>query len=688
MGNCQPSVTKEVPYAEAVAQSNEEGHSQVWRSIHAKEKLVETPAEGIHTLYDLFERAVKMNPNGEFLGTRERLADGTAGAYHWKTYSQVKNIATNFGSGLVHMQMVKEESFEDETYQGTWKFLGTYSKNREELYIAEQAANAYNFCLVPLYDTLGPDTVEYITNQTRMSVITTAGDGLKSLLQVVSTGKTPTLKFVVCFDAPAATEELKQQFKDAGVTLTTWDEVCATGISHPQPHTLPKPADCQTLCYTSGTTGQPKGAMITQKMFITDLAGVVRIGAEYGMKFVFSDAHISYLPFAHIFERLVFQFMMFYGCKIGMYQGDTQKIVEDVKELKPTIFVSVPRLLNRVHDKIKANAAEGSGMKSYLFNTALETKLAKLRQTGDPTHAMWDSVVFSKVKQALGGKVRYMVTGSAPISANVHEFLKVAFSVPVFEGYGMTEACAAAFITSSIDPQCGHVGGPFPNIEFKVVSVPDMGYLVEDRDELDRPCPRGELWIRGDSVFPGYFRNKEQTEAALTKDGWLRTGDVVQLRPNGTIRIVDRAKAMFKLAQGEYAAPEKIENVYIQSAAAQQVFCYGDSYKAHLVGIVVPKDEFVSAYAAKTGKENDVKKLVEDKEFVAEVKKSMDQQAKVGGLKGFEKIKSIRVIAEPFTVENDLLTPTFKLKRHVAKKAFLKAIDEMYAEDEKAATKV
>jgi long-chain acyl-CoA synthetase len=199
-------------------------------------------------------------------------------------------------------------------------------------------------------------------------------------------------------------------------------------------------------------------------------------------------------------------------------------------------------LYNRIYDKINAKLSELHGVKGYLAWRAITSKLYYLNEQGTLHYAFYDRVVCSKFKAILGGQIRFMVTGSAPISVDVINFLKVCFCCAICEGYGQTECCAAATLSLPDDPVAGHVGGPLPCIKARLADLPDMGYMT-----TDKPNPRGEILLKGPSVTPGYFRDEEKTKAAI-QDGWLRTGDVGMIMPNGSIKVIDRAKNIFKLA--------------------------------------------------------------------------------------------------------------------------------------------
>lgn len=278
----------------------------------------------------------------------------------------------------------------------------------------------------------------------------------------------------------------------------------------------------------------------------------------------------------------------------GFYGGNPLALVsEDLPALKPTLFASVPRIYNRIYGKIQDTFSAAQGCKASLINNAVAAKLANLRTTGAVTHGCWDGVVFKKVKALIGGRVRVCLTGSAPISAEVLEFMKICFCCPVIEGYGMTETSAGSFTTLLNDPVSGHVGGPQPNVKIRLKDIPEMGYSSSNAE------PTGECVFWGPSVMTGYFKNPEKTAEAFDgppENGWLKSGDVVKVFPNGSIKIVDRAKNIFKLSQGEYVAPEKVENILIQSPWLGQVWLHGDSLNNHCLLIAVIDELKFKAY--------------------------------------------------------------------------------------------
>jgi long-chain acyl-CoA synthetase len=416
----------------------------------------------------------------------------------------------------------------------------------------------------------------------------------------------------------------------------------------------------------------PKGAVLTHANLIADSAGhegLLEVGP--------GDRHISYLPLAHIYERMNFLGATRKGISVGFYRGNVLELLDDIQELQPTLFNSVPRLWNRIHDRVMGTIRAGNPISRSLFETAYASKKAALAR-GDPSGGrfgpFWDRLVFSKIKARIGGKVRYMSSGASPISPEVMEFLRVCFGATVVEGYGMTETSCTISVQRPDDPTVGHVGAPLPCCEVKLEDIPEMGY-----SNADKPYPRGEICVRGPTIFQGYYKDPEQTREVLDADGWLHTGDVGMWIEGGRLKIFDRKKNIFKLAQGEYIAPEKIENVYARSPLVAQSFVHGDSLKPQLVAVVVPDPETLLPWAASRRLPQDFAALCKDASVVAAVHKSMVEEGRAAGLKGFEQVAAIHLHPQAFAVDNGLLTPTFKLKRPQARKAFAEQIEAMYS---------
>jgi len=280
--------------------------------------------------------------------------------------------------------------------------------------------------------------------------------------------------------------------------------------------------------------------------------------------------------------------------------------------------------------------------------------------------------------------MRFMLVGSAPMDPELMNFLQCSLSCKIVEGYGQTEDCAGVLISSQYDRICQHLGGPGFNSEIKLVDVDELDYRSTDIDiKTGISHPRGELCVRGPLLFKGYLDDEENTKKAIDKDGWLHTGDIAMIltEHGNAIRIIDRVKNIFKLQQGEYVAPEKIENILSDSSYIEQIFVHGDSLQNYLIAIIVPNKAQIVEFLKKKGIDCDIKNCqnyYENEDLKNDILKDLENIGRKADFKGFEIIKKIYLSPEPFTVQNDLCTPTLKVRRHVAKKYFANKIRELY----------
>lgn len=614
--------------------------------------------ESYMTLYtNLMRRKEVDDGSGRLFGARAvDTATGEFGAFQW----------TTFGEFLEDVEATSSGMKKDLNLQRA-DLVGVFSKNRYEWALVEHSCNRMTYTLVPLYDTLGPTAVPFMMNQTEMKVIFCAKEQFATLMHCVD--ECHHVETIIQFED--VDDEQREEAKAKNVVLKSLSELRELGKSQFVPEEPPLPSDLSTICYTSGTTGNPKGVMLTHANIVSS------VGATYGYSHLNTeDVHLSYLPLAHIFERVIQTMVIGLGGSVGFYQGSSAKILDDLAELQPTIFPSVPRLLNRVYDKITQGVNNTGGLKKIIFDRALAAKKAGLA-TGQLTHSVWDPLVFNKVKRALGGRVRLMMNGSAPISSEVKEFLQVAVGCPVLEGYGLTEASACISCSIVAIAPGNHVGIPLSGVQVRLADVPDMEYSSNDT-----PRPRGEIVVKGPGVFAGYFKQPEATAEVLDADGWLHTGDIGAWNEDGTLSIIDRKKNIFKLAQGEYVAPEKIEGVYIKSQYVSQIYVAGHSLESYLVGVVVPDPDVAASWAAAQGLAGDdasMAALCQNAAFLKVVSDDMEETAKTYKLFRFERVQRLHLHPEELTLESNLVTPTFKLKRPQLAKHFKDQIDSMYA---------
>uniref|UniRef100_A0A8B9S2I8 Long-chain-fatty-acid--CoA ligase n=1 Tax=Accipiter nisus TaxID=211598 RepID=A0A8B9S2I8_9AVES len=604
------------------------------------------------TLYEVFQRGLHASGNGNCLGYRKPNQP-----YQWLTYKQVLDRAQYLGSGLLQKGCKQSSN----------QFIGIFAQNRPEWIISEYACYTYSMVAVPLYDTLGPEAIVYIVNKADISiVICDKPEKAQILLENCEKEKTPCLKTIILMDL--FDKELKDRGAKVGVEILALQEVEELGRNNIREPVPPKPEDLCIVCFTSGTTGNPKGAMLTHQNVVANAAAFLR-STENTVECTSSDITMSYLPLAHMFERVVQTVVYSCGAKVGFFQGDIKLLTDDMKTLKPTLFPVVPRLLNRIYDKIQSGAK--SPVKRCLLNFAVIMKTAEIKQGIIRNDSIWDQLIFKKVQETMGGRVRIMVTGAAPISPSVLTFLRAALGCQIFEAYGQTECSAGCTFSMPGDWTTGHVGAPLACNIIKLDDVEEMNYFSSNNE--------GEVCIKGPNVFKGYLKDPEKTAEAIDKDGWLHTGDIGKWLPNGTLKIIDRKKNIFKLAQGEYIAPEKIENVYIRSAPVAQVFVHGESLRSFLIGIVVPDPETLPEFAAKLGVKGSYEDICKNPAVKKAILEDMVRLGKEAGLKSFEQVKDLYIHTEMFSVENGLLTPTLKAKRAELVKLFQKQIEALYS---------
>ncbi|SBS84239.1 acyl-CoA synthetase, putative [Plasmodium ovale] len=670
--------TNELVYSVKVSEPTKKDYTGVYRNPMYKDKLVGNFEDNpLNNMWEMFDRVSEKFKNRDCLGTRVKI-NNKLGPYKWKSYGEVKELILIIGSGLINTNSCPLIRCDDSRVTRA-RFLGFYMPNCEEWNICDLSCSAFNIVTVPLYDSLGIESSKFILEQTLMQTILCNKTCALNLFKSLEACERVYLKKIILVE-PEVDEEIKKLSEKFQLEIITWNDLLKEGkkkILEPRPGNL---KDVASICYTSGTTGYPKGVIMTNKNFVAQLTSSV-IGPSRLpiLNINEKDTHISYLPLAHIYERIMILVYFAQGVRTGYYSGNVQTLIEDIQELKPTLFISVPRLYNRIHERIFNSLKKKSSIIQSLFNKGVDHKVKKLNTNGMPWHFVWDKLLFNKAKKILGGNVRAMLNGSAPISADVVKKLKSVFCVPIFEGYGMTETLGPAFITHTTDVNVGHIGGPVPCVEYRVVSVPEMNYLVTDNP------PRGEIHLRGPAVCNlGYFKLEKETNELIDKDGWISTGDIVSFSQDGSVTIIDRKKNIFKLAQGEYIAVEKVESSYKQSLFISQIFVFGYSYESVLVCVICPSTDTMEIWKNDKKLKLSNEEILQLPEFKNDVIEDLTKIGKNDGLKGYEQIKDIFFTLEPFTIENDLLTPTGKIKRHAAHKKYKDEIDKMYEQMKKA----
>ncbi|KAI0433273.1 AMP-binding enzyme [Xylaria sp. FL1042] len=680
------------PYAVPIPGTEREGRTPIYRHWKFQDKpLLATYDPELRTFYDLFEFTVKHFPNNRCLGTRpwNPTTKSWENKYVWNTYAEVAARAKNFGSGVFELH--RRIGIPPGNHG-----VGLWSQNRAEWQIADLGFVTQSMFSVSLYETLGPDTSEFIIKHAELSCVVTSLPHVPLLLALAP--RIPQLKLIICMDPLDAGEQAgysKRSLLNAiaeqnGVQVWSMDEVEQLGAKVAHPARPPRPEDIITINYTSGTTGDPKGVVLTHANCVAGIAAG-RATGQYSK----NDTNISYLPVAHIFGRLIDQTALGEGASIGYFHGDMLELVDDLKILKPTGFPSVPRLFNRFNMGIRAQTVDAEGVRGALSRRVIDTKLANMKLPPGQAHNkhfLYDRIWTPKVRAAVGmDRCRSMVSGSAQLDPNVQEFLRAAFGNNFASGYGLTESYASTSCQLEGDFSLGNNGPPLPSTEVCLESQPDLDYLV-----TDKPRPRGELLLRGTSIFREYYKNEAETTKALDPDGWFHTGDIAEFDELGRIRIIDRKKNVLKLSQGEYISPERIENVYMGSSnLIAMAYVHGEGTQSSLVGIFGVDPVNFAPFASKVLKQTitpedvpAIKEAAKDPRVVKAVLKHLDDIGRKHKFNGYERVKNCILDVEPFSIENELLTPTLKLKRPQTVRKFKADIDRMYNEINEEASKI
>lgn len=636
------------------------------------ERRKTNPAIGWREIKEIHEesKVIKKRINGKEEDVTKTWFYYEMGPYQYQSYKELESIMHHLGRGLVQVGMRPGGEEKLHIFAGT-------SHKWMKMFLAAQSQG---IPVVTAYDTLGEKGLIHSMIQTETTAIFTDNNLLPKLVNPLKASK--FVKYLIHGDqvdpndkrhngklyqvAHDALEQIREIRPD--IQILHFNELWKLGKSTKKsidPHP-PKADDISCIMYTSGSTGDPKGVVLTHANVVAGVAGVGKtVINDVGIH----DRVIAFLPLAHIFELAFELESFFWGGVLGYASVKTLSSTSvrncqgDMAEFKPTIMVGVAAVWETVRKGILSQIEKLPAITQKIFWTAYNTKM-KMNQYRIPGGDALGRTVFKKVKQATGGQLRYILNGGSPISTDAQSFLSNVLC-PMLIGYGLTETVANGAVLQPDHYEVGVTGDLACSIEVKLVDVEELGYFAKDN--------QGEVWIRGAPVMKEYYKNAEETKAAISEDGWFMTGDIGEWTSKGKLNIIDRKKNLVKTLNGEYIALEKLESVYRSNAYVQNICVYADQTQVKPIGIIVPNLVPMAQLAVKLGimKEGDsVENHIHHDKLKQAICADMIKTGKSQGLGGIELIAGVVMFDDEWTPENGMVTSAQKLKR----KDILKAV--------------
>lgn len=652
---------------------------------HVTYRTIEPPREvhvkmlqaNINTLESMFNYVAKTHSTKRCLGTRQILSEEdevqpngrvfkkyNMGDYKWKNFIEVEKLAASFGRGL------------REIGQTPGTNIVIFAETRAEWMIAAHGCFKQNMRIVTVYATLGDEGVAHCINETEVTAVITTHDLLpkfKSLLE-----KTPNIKTIIYMDDQLRKTDTTGYKED--VTLIPFSQVIRSGTDSKFEGVPPSGSDIAIIMYTSGSTGTPKGVLLSHNNLIATMKGFCDVVPIYP-----DDVLLGFLPLAHVFELLAESVCLLTGVPIGYSTpltliDSSSKIMKgckgDATVLKPTCMTTVPLILDRITKGINDKVNGGSAFQKALFNFCYNYKV-KWTAQGYQTPVI-DRLVFKKVAKLMGGKVRIMMSGGAPLAPDTHEQIKVCLCVDLVQGYGLTETTSGATVMDYRDMSYGRVGAPLTMCDIRLMNWEEGNYRV-----TNKPFPQGEIVIGGDSVSLGYYKLPSKTkEDFFEEDGkrWFQTGDIGEMHADGVLKIIDRKKDLVKLQAGEYVSLGKVESELKTCPIVENICVYGDPSKQYTVALIVPNPKHIEELAAKYGlTSKSFEELCTSPVVEKAVIKEIAEHGKKCKLQRFEIPAAITLCKEVWSPDMGLVTAAFKLKRKDIQDKYQHDINRMYA---------
>merc|ERR1712013_844850 len=631
----------------------------------------------VDTVDKVWNNAVTLYDQKLCLGTRQVLGEEeekqsngkifkklNLGKYEWMNYREAHEISTNFGMGL--RKLGQEPRLP----------IAIYAETKAEWILSALGAFSQSIIVSTLYTNLGDEAVCHGINEAEVSVIITTTALLPKFKTMLSC--CPHIKHIIVIEdqiSETCYEELRER-----VEVVSFYDVVKMGRDHPCEPCPPDADDLAIIMYTSGSTGVPKGVMISHKNLVATSTTILFL-REFDNK---NDVYIAYLPLAHVLELLSECTMLLLGVPIGFSSPNTMTDVStaikrgqkgDATLLKPTIMCTVPLILDRIYKNMTEGVKKRGPTFKKIFYFCYNYKL-KWNKLGYTTPIL-DLLIFNKIKSILGGRMDFMIVGSAPLSPSTQEFMRTCIDMQLVQGWSMTETTCSGTLQVPGTMDIGLCGGAMAGMEVRITNWEEGTYKI-----TDKPNPRGELILGGNSVTRGYYKNEEKTlEDFFIEDGkqFFKSGDIGELLPNGNIRIIDRKKDLVKLQLGEYVSLGKVESQMKPSPLVDNICVYADSNKTHTVAMVVPdKNNLEKLVRDPSNAEMPYEDLCRDPDAIDKVLKKLMEHGKRNGLEKFEIPTKVTLYPVVWMPESGLVTAAFKLKRKALQSAFQADIDRMY----------